>query len=180
MGRNAEGADEVLNELALVLVVERLSRRADDLEDDLDGTFLLIAASDSQRDALAFAVHAENDELARLGFSGNEGRLNLHLGDGWIQSLFSHDFVHIAFSFCFLININIAACFSFGGQTFSGAVRNIKANGDMDVTVKKCCGRFAFREKRPRKAGEARKIPRLDGSSILQRKAAGFVRQPFC
>jgi len=92
--RYAHGTHEVLDGIALVLVIEQLRGRADDLKDDLRGALFGVCARHSQWDTLASLIHAQDDKLARLGFPGHQRRFDLHLGDGGIQRLLTNNLVH--------------------------------------------------------------------------------------
>ena len=96
---NAKRADEILNELAFLLMVERLGRRADDLEDDGHGALFAVKIRDGQRDAFPGRVHTENDELARLSLFGHERRFDLHERNGGVEVLLLNDAVHFRPSF---------------------------------------------------------------------------------
>ena len=95
MGGDAQGTDEVLDGLALVLGVQKLGGGADDLEDDLDGALSGIGSGHGQRNALAFLIDPENDELAGLGLPGHHRGQDLHLGHGGVQFFFADDLVHV-------------------------------------------------------------------------------------
>ena len=81
----AERADEILNEVALVLVVEQFSGSADDLENYLDGAFFLVTARDGKGNSFSVLIDAQDDELSRLRLPGDERSLYVHHGDGGIQ-----------------------------------------------------------------------------------------------
>ena len=90
----AQGADEIPDVVALVQFAQGLGGETDLLEDDGDGAGFLVGTGDSQGHTLAHLVDAENDELACLCFAGNEGGLNVHQGDGGIELLLTHNFIH--------------------------------------------------------------------------------------
>ena len=94
MRRLAQGADEIVNILALVEVVEPLRRSADDLEDDGNGALFPVEIGDREGDALPFLVHAQDDELPRLCLSGDEGRIHFHQRDGGVEFLLFNNFIH--------------------------------------------------------------------------------------
>ena len=64
------------------------------LEDDLDRAGQRIRAGYRQGDALTLLVHAEDDELPRLGLSRHERRLDLKLDHRGVQDPFICNSVH--------------------------------------------------------------------------------------
>ena len=93
-GRLAQRANKVPDVVTLVQLTQGLGGEANLLEDDGDGAGLLVGTGDSQGNTLAHLINAENDELACLCFAGNEGGLNVHQGDGGIELLLTHNFIH--------------------------------------------------------------------------------------
>ena len=77
----AERADDVENGVARFKAVEQRGGFADGLDDDGDGAGRGIGALDGERNALAFFVKAENDELSRPLLAGDARRLNGELPD---------------------------------------------------------------------------------------------------
>ena len=99
LGGAAQGAHEVLEVLALLLVVQLLGGSAHELEDDGDSALLPVIGGDGQGDALAVFIHAEDDELAGLALPGHGGGLDLHQGYGGVQNPFFYDPIHSVSSF---------------------------------------------------------------------------------
>ena len=64
------------------------------LDDDGDGALLRVIVVDGDGDPLAVLIHAQDDELARLGLLGDQGCLDLVQGNGGTERLFSHDTIH--------------------------------------------------------------------------------------
>ena len=94
MSGNTQRAGEVLQGIARLLVVQDLRGRADHLEDNLHRAFFGIGSRHSQRDALPFFIHAQNDELAGLGFPGHQRRVHLDLRHSGVQHPLPDDFIH--------------------------------------------------------------------------------------
>ena len=99
LGGPAQGAHEVLDVLALPLVVELLGGGAHELEDDGDGTARPVIGGDGQGDALAVFIHAEDDELAGLALAGHGGGLDFHQGHGGVENSLFDDPIHSVSSF---------------------------------------------------------------------------------
>ncbi len=99
LGRTAERADEVLNELALLLVTELLGGRADGLHNDGNGALLAVVVMDRDGDAFAVFIDAQDDELAGLGLLCHHRRLDLIQDDGRLERFFSDDAIHSVTSF---------------------------------------------------------------------------------
>ncbi len=66
----AEGADKVMQAVALVQRAERLRGRADLLEDDGDRAVFAVKIRDGERNSLALCADTQDDELTRLGLCG--------------------------------------------------------------------------------------------------------------
>jgi len=84
-GGVAQRADEIGEALALLLLLQLIGRRADDLIDDADRAGPAAAVCDRQRNALAVRIDAQDDELPRLRLGGDQRRLDHHAGYGRIQ-----------------------------------------------------------------------------------------------
>ncbi len=94
LGRLAERAGKIGERIARLECVELTRRRADDLKDNANRAALRVGAGDRQRNALAVACGAQNNELSRLRFFGDQRRFDLHQGDIAAQRPFFHDFIH--------------------------------------------------------------------------------------
>ena len=93
--RGAERTDEILNRLALVLVVQLFGGGADDLEDDADGARGLVGPGDCERYAFAVIVDPEYDELTGLCLSRDERGFYVHERDRRVERFFVNYPVHI-------------------------------------------------------------------------------------
>ena len=94
LGCVAQGANEVLQVVALFLGVQLDGSSADNLENDGDSALLTVKTGDGQRDALAILIHTQDDELTGLSLLGDQGSLDLQQGDGGVQGLFRYDAIH--------------------------------------------------------------------------------------
>ena len=90
----AERADEIVDILAFVQVIEALGGTADDLENDGDGAPFSVEIGDREGDALPFFIDAQDDELPRLRLAGDEGRLHFHERDRRVQLSLFQNLVH--------------------------------------------------------------------------------------
>ena len=79
--RLPQRADEVKNRIALLERGEKLSRCADDLEEDRDDSLFAVEVGDRQRYTLAFLIDAQDDELPRQSLLRHAGRLDIVLKD---------------------------------------------------------------------------------------------------
>ena len=98
-GSLAQGSHEVLEAIALIQAGQLLGGGAHGLDNNGDGALLGIVVVDGDGDALAVLIHAEDDELARLGLLCDQGRLDLVQGHCGTEGLFSHDAIHTIPSF---------------------------------------------------------------------------------
>ena len=69
------------------------------LDDDGNGALLGIVVINGDGDALTVLIHTQDDELARLGLLGDQGRLDLVQRDCGTEGLFSDDAIHTIPSF---------------------------------------------------------------------------------
>ena len=99
IGSRSERSDEVLDVFAGFLMVELQGGSADDLEYDFNRSRFAVISRYRQRDALAFFVHSQYDELTGLCLCRDERRLNVHHCDGRVQRLFVYYSVHKLLSF---------------------------------------------------------------------------------
>ena len=99
LGGLAQGAHKVLEAVALFHAAQLFRGGAHGLDDDGDGALLRVIVVDRYGDSLAVLIHAQDDELARLGLLGDQGCLDLIQGDGGTEGLFSHDTIHSVPSF---------------------------------------------------------------------------------
>ena len=90
---------KVLEAVALFHAAQLFRGGAHGLDDDGDGALLRVIVVDRYGDSLAVLIHAQDDELARLGLLGDQGCLDLIQGDGGTEGLFSHDTIHSVPSF---------------------------------------------------------------------------------
>ena len=77
LGSLAQGAHEVLQAVALVQALQLLSGGTHGLDDDGDCALLRVVVIDGDGNTLTHLIHAQDDELTRLSFLGDQGRLNL-------------------------------------------------------------------------------------------------------
>ena len=94
LGGFPQGADKIQQGVPLLQGVEQQGGLAHLLEDDGDGAFLRVGAGDGQGNAFAGLVHPQDDELPGLGLAGDEGRLDIHPGDGGIEGAFMDNGIH--------------------------------------------------------------------------------------
>ena len=92
--RLAQRTHEIVNIVALIQRAQSVGGEANLLEDDGDGACFLVGAGNGQGDSLTHLVNPEDDELTCLSLFGNEGGLNIHQGDGGVQLLLTHNFIH--------------------------------------------------------------------------------------
>ena len=93
-GGLAQGANEVVQILALLLVAELLGGGAHGLDDDGNGALFTVIVVDGNGNALAVFIHPQDDELAGLCLPGNHRSLDLIQDHGGFQRFFGHDAIH--------------------------------------------------------------------------------------
>jgi hypothetical protein len=99
LGGQAQRAYKILKAVALVQLVQRQGGAADLLIDY--GNQAVRRTGDGEGNPLSLLVHPQNDELARLGLGGYQGRVHRDLTDLRGQHLFCRDFVLLhCFSSC--------------------------------------------------------------------------------
>ena len=89
-----QGANEVVQILALLLVAELLGGGAHGLDNDGNGALFAVIVVDGDGDALAVFIHPQDDELAGLCLPGNHRSLDLIQDHGGFQRFFGHDAIH--------------------------------------------------------------------------------------
>ena len=94
IGCLAKRADEVLDVISLIEGAQSDGCKTNLLENNGDCTLFPVIAGDGERDTLTLVVYTEDDKLACLCLSGNEGGLNLHQSNSGIQLFFSDNFIH--------------------------------------------------------------------------------------
>ena len=95
----AQGAHEVMQAVALLLVAELLGGSADSLDNNGNGTLFTVIIVNGNGDPFTVLIHAQDDKLAGLCFLGDHRRLDLVQDHGGLQSLFRHDTIHTLSSF---------------------------------------------------------------------------------
>ena len=96
MGGDAEGADEIADVFALLLMPEQLRSGADDLEYDLYRALFGVGAGNGKGYPLPLLIYAQYYELAGPCLFCDKGRLDLHLRYCGVKNLFSDYPVHFA------------------------------------------------------------------------------------
>ena len=99
LGGLAQGADKVVEIVALIQVGELLRGSTDGLDNDGDSALLGVVVVDGDGDTLTVFIHAQDDKLAGLSLLGNQGCLDLVESDSGAKRLFSYDTIHISPSF---------------------------------------------------------------------------------
>ena len=95
MARLTQRADEIQQRVALVQRIELHGRVANFLEDDGDSALLAVVTGNGQRDAFAFLINAEDDELARQRLARYQRRFDFHERDCFIQHTLFDNGKHI-------------------------------------------------------------------------------------
>ena len=91
---NTERTNEILNGITLVKVIELFSCSANDLENDLNCSFILVGACNGERDSLAVFVNAKDYELTGLCLFSNKRCLDFHKCYRRIEDFFCYNSVH--------------------------------------------------------------------------------------
>ena len=99
LGGRPQGAHEVMEAVALLLVAELFRGSAHGLHDDGDGALLPVVVMDSDGDTLAIFIHAQDNKLAGLGLLGHHGGLDLIQDHGRLQGCFRNNAIHTLSSF---------------------------------------------------------------------------------
>ena len=95
MARLTQRADEIQQCVALVQRIELHGRVADFLEDDGDSALLAVVTGNGQRDAFAFLINAEDDELPWQRLARHQRRFDFHERDRFIQHTLFDNGKHI-------------------------------------------------------------------------------------
>ena len=92
---NTQGADEVMQAIAFVQLVQSQCGSTDLLEDDSDCALLLIGVGNGQRYSFTFGIDSEDDKLASLSLLGDQGGVYFDQSDVGLQRFLQNNLIFL-------------------------------------------------------------------------------------